>query len=200
MNHLLKSYLRKFILVIFYDILIFNITWDSHVYQIHQVLKLLQDHKLFVKLSKCSFGMEEVEYLGKVVGYEGVRVDPKKIHKIQEWPQPKTLNLFRGFLGLTSYYHKFVPNYGCIAWPLTNILNKKSFLWPDIDQWSFLGLKHAICFTRWLSLPKFTKPFFIVCDALGTNIGAVLMWEGRLLAFTSQQISGKHMGQHPYEK
>lgn len=75
--------------------------------------------------------MEEVEYLGRVVGCEGVRVDPKKIQEMQDWPQPKTLNSLRGFLGLTSYYHKFVHNYGRTARPITHLLKKNSFVWND---------------------------------------------------------------------
>ena len=79
-------------------------------------------------MSKCSFGMEEVEYLGHIVGREGVRVDPKNIQAMYDWPQPKTLKSLRGILGLTGYYCKFFRNYGRIARPLTHLLDKNSFL------------------------------------------------------------------------
>ena len=79
MNHLLKPYLRKFVLVFFDAILIYNLTWEKHLQHVDLLLQLLRKHKLFVKLSKCSFGIKEVEYLGQIVGREGVRVDPKKI-------------------------------------------------------------------------------------------------------------------------
>lgn len=72
--------------------------------------------------------MEEVEYLGYIVGREGVWVDPKKIWEMQDWPQPKSLKSLRGFLGLTGYYCKFVRNYGRIDRPLTNLLKEVSFL------------------------------------------------------------------------
>ena len=103
MNHLLKPYLKKISLVFFDDILIYYITWYKHIHYVNRIFHFLQDHKLFVKLSKCSFGMEEVEYLGHIVGCDGVRVDLKKIQAMQYWPYPKTLKILRGFLGLKGY-------------------------------------------------------------------------------------------------
>lgn len=84
MNHILKPYLRKFVLVFFNDILIYSGTWAAHLQHVDLLLQLLRKHKLFVKMSKCLFGMEEFEYLGHIVGHEGVKVDPKKIHAMQE--------------------------------------------------------------------------------------------------------------------
>ena len=109
-------------------------------------------------------------------------------------------NSLRGFLGLTGYYHKSFYNYGHISRPITNLLKKKSFLWTDAAQQAFVALKKAMCSTPVLALPNFMKSFVIECDASGTSIGVVLMQEGQPLAFTSQQLSGKHLGQYTYEK
>ena len=82
MNHLLKPYLRKFVLVFFDDILIYSRTRARHLQHVDLLLQLLHKNKLFVKMSKCSFGMKEVEYLGHIVGHEGVKVDHKKIQEM----------------------------------------------------------------------------------------------------------------------
>jgi hypothetical protein len=96
---------------------------------VDQVLHLLSQHHLFLKQSKCAFGASKVEYLGHLVGKDGVRVDPKKIEAMEDWPHPKNLKRLHGFLGLIGYYRKFVKNYGKITTPLTALLKNNSFTW-----------------------------------------------------------------------
>jgi hypothetical protein len=200
MNKLLKPYLQKFVLVFFDDILIYNHTWDSHLLHVDKVLHLLQENQLFVKKTKCSFGASEVEYLGHIVSREGVKVDPKKIQAMQEWPRPKTLKHLRGFLGLTGYYRKFVHHYGKIAKPLTDLLKKNAFHWTPVVEQAFTELKRAMCTTPVLATPDFNKTFVVESDASGTGIGTVLTQDGRPLAFTSQALSGHNLGRSTYEK
>jgi hypothetical protein len=129
------------------------------------------------------------------VGKDDVRVDPRKIEAMQDWTHPKTLKSLCGFLGLTGYYRKFVKNYGKIAAPLMTLLKKNSFTWTPTAAQAFQTLKTAMCTTPVLALPDFTKTFVLECDASGKGIGVVLMQEGRPLAFTSKQLSGKKSGQ-----
>ena len=127
MNTILRPYLRSFVVVFFDDILIYSKTWEGHRQHVDTILQLLREHLSFKK-SKCSFGVPEVEYLGHIVGRDGVKVDPKKIQAMQDWPHPTTLKSLWGFLGLIGYYSNFVCNYGKIASPLTNLLQKNAFL------------------------------------------------------------------------
>jgi hypothetical protein len=122
MNQLFHPYLRKFVLVFFDDILIYSKTWKEHMKHLEQVLSLLEKNQFYAKLSKCSFGKEEVEYLGHVISQEGVKVDPEKIKAITEWPKPKNISKLRGFLGLTGYYRRFIKNYAHLTTPLSNLL------------------------------------------------------------------------------
>jgi len=85
MNSIFKPFLRKFVLVFFDDILIYNNSWKDHVQHVDRVLKLLEEKQLYVKTSKRFFRVQEVEYLGHIVSHEGVKVYPKEIKVIKEW-------------------------------------------------------------------------------------------------------------------
>jgi hypothetical protein len=167
---------------------------------VDQVLHVLSQHQLFLKQYKCAFGTLEVKYLGHLVGKDDIRVDPKNIEAMQDWPRPKTLKILRGFLGLTSYYHNFVKNYGKIATPLTALLKNNSFTWTPTVAQDFQTLKMTICTTPIPTLPDFTKTFVLECDASGKGIGVVLMQESWSLAFTRKQMSETNLRKSIYEK
>jgi hypothetical protein len=117
MNDVLRAHLRRFVLVFFDDILIYSRSWADHLRHLCAVLFLLRQHRLFVKRSKCSFGVDSVSYLGHIISASGVAMDPAKVQAIHEWPQPRSARAVRGFLGLAGYYRKFVHNFGSIAAP-----------------------------------------------------------------------------------
>jgi hypothetical protein len=194
MNHVIHPFLYQFVLVFFDDILIYSKIWQSHLSHVDQIFHLLSQHQLFLKWPKLFFGTLEFEYLGHIVGKATVRVDPKNIESMQYWPHPKTLKIFLGFIGLTGYYRNFVKNYGNIATPLTALLKKNYFTWNPIATQDFQTLKMAMCTTPVLSLPDFTKTFFLDCDASRKGIGIILMQEGRPLAFTNKQMLEKNLG------
>ena len=100
---------------LFYDILIYSQSWKDHLTHIRMTFEILANQQFVVKPSKCVFGQTEVDYLGHLITVAGVKVDPRKIESMQNWPQPKTITELRGFLGLTGYYRKFVKNYGLIT-------------------------------------------------------------------------------------
>jgi hypothetical protein len=173
---------------------------QSHLSHVDRILHLLSQHQIFLKQSKCSFGTLEVEYLGHIVGKAGVRVDPKKIEAIQDWPHPKNIKSLHGFLGLTGYYRTFVKNYGNIATTLTSLLKKNYFTWTLATAQDFQTLKMDMCTTPVPTLPDFTKTFVLECDASGKGIGTILMQEGWPLASTNKQLSERNLGKSIYEK
>ena len=108
MNNLFQPFLRKFVLVFFDDILIYSKTWKDHLIDLEQVLSILQSNQFYPKMSKCTFGKEEVNYLGHVISKGGVKEDLEKIKSITEWSKPTNISKLRGFLVLTKYYRRFI--------------------------------------------------------------------------------------------
>jgi hypothetical protein len=158
MNHVFHPFLHHFVLFFFDDILIYGKTWTDHLTHVDRVLHLLSHNKLFLKQSKCAFGAPKVEYWGHLVGKDGIRVDPKKIESMQDWPHPKNLKILHGFLGLTRYYRKFFKNYGKIATPLMALLKNNSFTWTPVAAQAFQTLKTTMCTTPVLALPDSQRP------------------------------------------
>ncbi|CAA7051508.1 unnamed protein product [Microthlaspi erraticum] len=188
MNSVFRDHLRKFVLVFFDDILVYSKSRQEHLIHVREVLRLLQQHRLFVKLKKCEFGKQELEYLGHIISGDGVKVDQSKIQAMTAWPSPTTITELRGFLGLTGYYRKFVQHYGIIARPLTNLLKKGKFEWTGADEEAFNHLKSALTTTPILALPDFSSPFIIQTDASGDGIRAILSQQGRPIAYMSRSL------------
>jgi hypothetical protein len=99
MNDILHAFLRWFVLVFFYDILIYSSTWVDHLRHLRAILLVLWQHRLFVKRSKCAFGVDSISYLGHIISAAGVAMDPAKVHAVMDWPQPHLARAVRGFLG-----------------------------------------------------------------------------------------------------
>jgi hypothetical protein len=137
MNKIFAPFLRKFVLVFFEDILIYNKTLAEHVVHLRQALEVLRANQLKAKLKKCIFATDQVEYLGHIISAARVQADPDKIKEIVEWKAPQTITKLRGFLGLTGYYRRFVKGYATICKPLHEALKKNAFMWTNAQQEAF---------------------------------------------------------------
>eukprot|EP00253_Pinus_taeda_P002639 PITA_02639 len=200
MNELFHPYLRKFILVFFDDILVYSKTWKEHRKHLEEVLSVLEKNQFYAKLSKCTFGQKEVEYLGHIISREGVQVDPNKIKAIKEWSKPKNISKLRGFLGLTRYYRRFIKNYAHLTAPLTNLLKKNAFKWDDQTDKCFEKLKEVMSTTPVLATLDFSKQFVVECDASGFGISAVLMQDNHPIAFESRKLNKQEGLKSTYQK
>ena len=108
MNDLLRPHLRHFVLVFFYDILIYNNSMQEHIQHLTLILRLLDTHNFFVKESKCVFATTRVSYLGHLLEDGTVALYPDKIQAILHWPKPTSLTILRAFLGIAGFYRKFI--------------------------------------------------------------------------------------------
>ena len=130
MNRVLAPFLHKFVVVYLDDILIYSRNREEHRAHVDAVLNTLAQNHLYAKPSKCEFFKEELEFLGHIVSKDGVKVDPKKIKAIVDWPVPQDVKDVRSFLGLANFYRRFVKGFAAIALPLTELLQKdKPFEW-----------------------------------------------------------------------
>uniref|UniRef100_A0A2N9FJQ1 Reverse transcriptase n=1 Tax=Fagus sylvatica TaxID=28930 RepID=A0A2N9FJQ1_FAGSY len=91
MNHALRAFLGRFVVVYFDDILVYSKSLDEHIDHLHCVLTVLRKEKLYANLKKCSFCLDKVVFLGFVVGAKGIAVDEEKVKAIKEWPTPKSI-------------------------------------------------------------------------------------------------------------
>jgi hypothetical protein len=142
---------------------------------------------LYAKLSKCEFWISEFLFLGHIINREGLAVDPKKVAAILDWKAPKDVRGIKNFIGMASYYWRFIEGFSKIARPMTALLAKKvEFKWTPACQKSFETLKEKLTTAPVLILPDVHKPVSVYCDALYTRLGCVLMQEGRVVAYSSR--------------
>lgn len=127
MNDIFRSFLRKFVLVFFDDILIYSASVEEHVHHLEVVLGVLRAQQYFVKKSKCTFVAQNVEYLRHIIAAGKVSTDPRKIQVVVEWPEPQNVRQLRRFLGLAGYYRRFIRGFGEVARPLTLLTRKDAF-------------------------------------------------------------------------
>ena len=195
MNKLFQPLLGKGVLCYMDDLLIYAKTPDEHERLLKQVLQILESNDLYVRLQKCDFERPELKYLGHIVTAKGIKVDPAKVQVIKDWPRPTSQKDVRSFLGLSNYFRKFVQGYTTLVIPLIQLTRKiikwSPEIWTAACEKSFEGIKHALANAPVLALPDFTKPFTmeVVCDASLVGVGAILIQEGRPIAFESRKLS-----------
>ncbi|XP_022641613.1 uncharacterized protein LOC106773250 [Vigna radiata var. radiata] len=189
MNRIFRPFLDKFVVVFIDDILIYSKTREEHADHLRTVLGVLRERKLYAKLSKCEFWMEEVQFLGHVISAGGISVDPAKVQAVLQWERPKTVTEVRSFVGLAGYYRRFIENFSRIVAPLTQLTRKDHpFAWTDKCESCFQELKQKLTSAPVLTIPDTGKPFEVFCDASHQGLGCVLMQEKRVVAYASRQL------------
>jgi hypothetical protein len=201
MNHALRAFLGRFVVVYFDDILVYSKSLDQHIDHLHCVLAVLRKEKLYANLKKCSFCLDKVVFLGYVVSGKGIAVDEEKVKAIKEWPTPKSITDVRSFHGLAGFYRRFVKDFSTLAAPLTEIVKKfVGFKWGSEQDQAFIEIKETLCGAPLLALPNFSKTFEIECDASEIGIGAVLMQEKRPIAYFNEKLNGAALNYPAYDE
>jgi hypothetical protein len=197
MNKVFMEYLEKFIVVFIADILVYSKNEEEHEGHLRLVLQKLRDHKLYTKLCKCELWLKQVAFLGHVVLKGGIYVDPSKVQDMLSWKAPTSVSDIWSFLRLAGYYRRFIEGFLKISKPMTELPEKdKQFKCTPPCESSFQELKKQLTTTPILMLPDMEKPFSIYCHASDQGLGCVLMQDGRMVAYASQQLR-KHEVNYP---
>ena len=175
MNSLFKEELDDFVLVYLDDILVFSSTLEEHIAHIQKTLDRLRRAKLYARLHKCSFFQRRVEYLGYDVSADGIQPSASKVKAVVEWPRPQGVRDVRGFLGLASFYRRFIKHFSTKAKPLTDLTREsKMWQWTTVEENAFNSLKQSLVVAPVLHSPDFDLQFVVTTDASLVAVGAIL--------------------------
>jgi len=180
------------------DILVHSANEEQHKDHLQQVFQKLQESGLTLRGKKCHFGMTQVAYLGHLFSAKGMMPDSQKVNAVQTWEIPTSVTAVRQFIGLASYYRRYIQDFATIAAPLHNLTQKGiSFKWTQECTDAFNLLKQKLTQAPILAFPNFSteaSSFVVYTDASSIGIGAVLEQDSHVIAYASRALtkSEKH--------
>lgn len=206
MDHVLADLKWKECLVYMDDILVTGSSFDEHLHRLKQVLEALSAANLTLNVEKCVFAAKETTYLGYVVNSEGLKPDPSKVSAVSCFPRPTNVTQLRSFLGLASFYRRFIMNFAVVAQPLHQLLKKNvnfERAWESEQEIAWLTLRRLLSTTPLLSHDDGSSPLEISVDASALGIGAVLCIqvnnEWKPVTFISRSLNPAEQKYHANE-
>ena len=179
------------------DVVIFSKNAKDHASHVAQVLEIIHQANLKLKLKKCCFFQRRVELLGHYVSGDGVEVDATKTDRIAKAPTPSSKSELRSFLGMCSYYRRFIKGFARVASPLhAGTTPKNTFKWNDEMEEAFNKLKERLCSPPILAYPNYEKQFFVETDASSVAVGAVLAQKDEKGSLHPVQFASRTMSAH----
>ena len=149
---------------------------EEHLIHLQAVIKRIKEAGLKLKPAKCHFARQEVEYLGHLLTPEGLKMNKRLVEAIKEFPSPTDVRGVRRFLGLASYYRRFIDGFSKIAEPLRELTHKNTdFQWTEACDEAMTRLKNRLTTAPVLAYPSFDKLYTVEIDASISGLGAVLM-------------------------
>jgi len=143
MNELLRDLINMRKVAAFIDDVIVGTEMEEgHNEIVVEIIKMLEENGLYVKLEKCKWKVREVRFLGVVIGPERIKMEEEKVKGILDWPTPKCVKDVQKFLGLVNYYHRFIEGFASIARPLYDMVKKdQKWNWTEKQEKAFRELK-----------------------------------------------------------
>eukprot|EP00158_Paraphelidium_tribonemae_P008304 Partr_v1_DN28545_c0_g2_i1_m73301 putative Retrotransposon protein len=159
------SEFNEFLAVYLDDLLVFSETEEDHIKHLKVALERLREKQLYVKRSKCEFGMDEIEFLGQVVGNGKRKLDAAKAKAVREFKTPRNASEVRSFYGLVNFCRDFLPGLSNVSGPLTDLTKKGvDFKWTDEHEEAFQEIKRMIAEAVELAIVDENKDFLMQTD------------------------------------
>ena len=176
MNDIFHDLIMEGVVAVYLDdILIYTKTREEHRDVTRKVLERLREFGLFLRLEKCEFEQMSIEYLGVIISFNQVRMDPVKIAGVTQWPTPTSKKEVSAFLGFINFYRRFIESFSHVARPLFDLTRKDvNFTWSSDAEAAFNELKQRITSSPILILADDSKPYRLEADSSNYATGAVL--------------------------
>ena len=175
MDLVLKGLRYSTLLVYLDDIIVMGSSFKKHLERLDEVFSRLGKTGLKLKAKKCELFQKEVPFLGHIVSAEGFKPDPASVAAIKDWRIPKTQTDVRSFLGLCSYYRRFIPWFSTGAHPLHQLLEAgQPFRWTEDCQNALDNMKCVLTSGSLVAYPEDDGLFILDTDASNVGIGATL--------------------------
>lgn len=180
------------------DIITFGLTFEETLENLTAVFDRLKSANLKLKPKKCVLFQEQVSFFVHIVFHDGIRGNPEKISAVRDWPTPTSVIEIRSFIGIASYYRRFIENFSNVAYPLTRLTQKdRKFEWSEDCEKTFNSFKHLLTTAPILSYPSTNDMFILDTDASAYGVGAVLsqLQDGQevVIAYGSNTLSRSQM-------
>ncbi|UYV68438.1 hypothetical protein LAZ67_5004313, partial [Cordylochernes scorpioides] len=187
------------------DVIIYSSDFPTHLKRLEAVFRCFRESNLRLNDKKCRFAFEELEILGYITSKHGIKPAEHNIKAVRNFPRPKKVKEVQSFLGMCSYYRKFIKDFSKIADPLTNLIKKSvSFTWTERQEEAFQTLKTALLSPPILGHFNPNAPTYVHTDASNIGIGATLVQdiggEEKVISYLSHTLSKAEQNYSTTEK
>ncbi|UYV75173.1 hypothetical protein LAZ67_12002747, partial [Cordylochernes scorpioides] len=187
------------------DVIIYSPDFPTHLKRLEAVFRCFRESNLRLNDKKCRFVFEELEILGYITSKHGIKPAEHNIKAVRNFPRPKKVKEVQSFLGMCSYYRKFIKDFSKIADPLTNLIKKSvSFTWTERQEEAFQTLKTALLSPPILGHFNPNAPTYVHTDASNIGIGATLVQdiggEEKVISYLSRTLSKAEQNYSTTEK
>lgn len=208
MDKLFGPELEPFVFTYLDDIIISTENFEHHIEILNKVYDRLKYADLVINIDKCNFCRNELKYLGFVVNENGLKTSPDKIESMLKFPIPTTTTEIKRFLGLCSWYRRFIKDFASLVSPINDLLKKrkknKPIEWNERADGAINELKQRLISAPVLVSPDFKREFKIQCDASNFGLGAVLTQDfedgEKVIAFASRSLTNSERKYSATEK